>query len=170
MKKIFLVAVLALFTSSAFAQLLTSSRVARSERAHNVWIDLGVGTYTSSGASGTDLNLGIRVNKMFHEYVGWDIIKVGAHANTKDFGKTISVEALTGIRGESPVLFANAKAYANFALGYIHTIDPNKGAFEWEIGAGLKITPRINVGVAFDSSKRDGVSSGVFGLRLGFAL
>lgn len=171
MKKLFFVAVMALISLTASAQLITSNRTVRGARAHNTWIDLGVGAYTNEGAKGADLNLGIRFNKMFSEYVGWDIIKIGARSNTKDIGKYICAEALTGIRGESPVLFSNAKAYANFGLGYLYGFDAEKGGFAWEIGAGLKLTPRFNIGIAYNSYKLGkGDATGIFGLRLGFAL
>lgn len=168
MKKLFFVVVMALMASSVSAQLITSNRTI-SRRSHNVWLDLGVGGYTGDNAKGTDLNLGIRVNKMFHEYVGWDIIKAGARANTEDFGKTICAEALTGIRGESPELFSSAKAYANFAGGYIYNFDASEGAFEWEIGAGLKFASRYIVGVAYNSYSKNSNTTGIIGLRLGVA-
>jgi len=171
MKKFIMVALMAVIAVSASAQLITSNRTVRGARAHNTWIDFGVGTYTNEGAKGTDLNLAIRFNKMFTEYVGWDIIKIGARSNTDDLGKCICAEALTGIRGESPVLFSNAKAYGNFGIGYLYGFDAEKGGFAWEIGAGLKLTPRFNIGIAYDSYKiGDGDATGIFGLRLGLAL
>lgn len=173
MKKVFLVVVMAVFTSSAFAQLLTSSRVARqsSERSHNVWLDLGVGAFSGDYKDGgVGLNLGIRWNKMFGEYIGWDIIKVAAQADTKDFGGSISAEGLTGIRGLTPVLFGNAKAYVNAAGGYIYNFDSSNGAFIWEAGAGLNITPRFSVGIAYDSWSKNSFTTGFINLRLGVAL
>ncbi|MBP3766792.1 MAG: hypothetical protein J6I31_00735 [Prevotella sp.] len=171
MKKLFLVAILAVLTSSVYAQLLTSTRVSRSERAHNVWVDLGAGAYTGDYENGgLGLNLGLRWNKMFNQYVGWDIIKVAAQADTKDFGSSISAEALTGIRGASPVLFGNSTAYANFAGGYLYNFDSKEGAFVWEIGAGLNVTPRFSVGVAYDSWSKNSFTTGFVNLRLGVAL
>lgn len=169
MKKLVLMAIVAMFTVSASAQLLTSSRTARSGSAHNVWVDLGVGVFDGEG-SGLGLDLGVRWNKMFNEYVGWDIVKVAAQADTKYFKETIAVKALTGIRGESPVLFGNAKAYANFAGGYVYAIDPENGAFTWEVGAGLKLTPRFSAGIAYDAYSSNGATTGYFNLKLGVAL
>lgn len=171
MKKFFMVALMAVITLSASAQLITSNRTVRS-RNHNTWIDLGVGGYTNSGAKGTDLNLGLRFNKMYTEYLGWDILKVAARSNTEDLGEDLSVEAMTGMRGESPVLFGNAKAYAHFDLGYLYAFDLEEGAFTWELGAGLKLTPRFNIGIVYNSYKFDGAkdAAGIIGLRLGFAL
>lgn len=172
MKKVFMVAIMAVISLSASAQLITSNRAVRNSRSHNFWLDLGVGGYTNSGAKGADLNLGFHVNKMYTDYVGWDIIKVGARANTDDIGKSISAEVLTGVRGESPVLFGNAKAYAHFNLGYLYSFDPSEGAFTWQVGAGLKLTPRFNVGVIYNSYKFSGASkaTSIIGARLGFAL
>ena len=170
MKKMFMMALMAAMTLTASAQLITSNRTVRGDRAHNVWIDLGAGIGTESGAKGANFDLDIRFNKMFHENVGWDILKIGASTNTEDFGKSIWLKALTGIRGESPVLFGNAKAYANFAGGYGYHIDAEKGGFTWEVGAGLKLTPRFNIGIAYESITINSHSSGSIGLLLGLAL
>ena len=109
---------------------------------------------------------------MYSEYVGWDILKIAARSNTEDIGKSLSAEAMTGVRGESPVLFGNARAYAHVDLGYLYAFDPSKGAFAWEVGAGLKLTPRFNVGIVYNSYKFSGASdaTGIIGLRLGVAL
>lgn len=171
MKKLFFVAVMALVTLSASAQLITSNRTIRNSRPHFTWIELGAGTYTNDGAEGADLNLGIRFNKMFSDYVGWDIIKIGARSNTEELGDCLCAEALTGIRGESPVLFSNAKAYGNFGIGYLYGFDAEKGGLAWEIGAGLKLTPRFLFGIVYNSYKiGDADATGVIGLRVGFAL
>ena len=165
-----MLAIMAVFASSVSAQLITSNRAVRGERSHNIWLDAGVSFPTNEGAEGTILNLGFRYNKMFTEYVGWDILKIGAQANTKDFGETISAEALTGIRGETPVLFGNAKAYANAAGGYLYTFDLKDGAFKWEVGLGLKLTPRFNIGATYESYSKDGFTASMIGVRLGVAL
>lgn len=172
MKKLFLVAIVAMFAMSASAQLLTSSRTARTSGSHNVWVDLGVGAYTGDvNDTGLGLDLGVRWNKMFTEYIGWDIVKVAAQADTNHFKETLSVKALTGIRGESPVLFGNARAYANLAGGVISGTDSNADIdFVWEIGAGLKLTPRFNVGVAYNAYNWDGSNVGFVNLKLGVAL
>lgn len=170
MKKLFLAAILAVFTSSSVsAQLIGSSRFV-SHSAHNFWVDLGVGAYTGDYEDGgLGLDLGFRWNKMFHEYVGWDIIKVAGQADTKNFKESISLKALTGIRVESPVLFGDSKAYANFAGGYGYMFDAEEGAFTWEVGAGLKVTPRFNVGVAYDSWSKNSFTIGYINLKLGYA-
>lgn len=169
MKKILFVALMAVFTISANAQLVTSNRTIRSN-AHNIWVDFGLGAYTGDYKDGgLGLDLGLRWNKMFHEYVGWDIVKVAAQADTKHFKESISLKAMTGIRFESPVLFSDAKAYANFAGGYGYVFDPKDGAFTWEIGAGLKVTPRFNVGVAYDSMSKKGFTTGYINLKVGYA-
>ena len=171
MKKLFLMAIVAMMTVSASAQLLTSSRTARTGGNHNVWLDFGVGSYTGDYEDGgLALDLGVRWNKMFNEYVGWDFIKIAAQADTKNIEESICAKALTGIRGESPILFGNAKAYANFAAGYIYNIDQSEGCFTWEIGAGLKLTPRFNIGIAYDSYSKNSFNVGFVNLKLGLAL
>ena len=69
MKKLFLVALMAVFTSSAFAQLITSNRTIHN-KTHNVWVDFGIGTYTGdSNDTGLGLDLGFRYTKMFTENI-----------------------------------------------------------------------------------------------------
>lgn len=170
MKKIMLVAMMAVMTLTASAQLITSNRTVRGERAHNLWLDFGGGFGTEDGAKGADLNLGLRFNKMFHENVGWDILRVSARTNTEDIDGAICAEALTGVRGESPVLFGNSKAYVNVAVGFIYNFDVSKEGFAYEIGAGLKLTRRFNIGIAYNGYKISSTSSGIVGLRLGLAL
>ncbi len=170
MKKILFVALMAVFSVSANAQIVTSNRTVHSS-AHNFWVDFGLGAYTGDYKNGgLGMDLGFRWNKMFHENVGWDIIKVAAQADTKHFKESISLKAMTGIRFESPVLFGQSKAYANFAGGYGHMFDMKKGAFTWEVGAGLKVSPRFNVGVAYDSWSKDGFNIGYINLKVGYAL
>lgn len=168
MKKMFMLAIMAVMTLTASAQLITSNRTIRSG-SHNVWLDFGAGVGTEKGSKGADLNLGLRFNKMYTENVGWDIIKIGARSNTEDLGDALCAEALTGIRGESPVLFANSKAYVNLAAGYLYSFDAKDGGFTYEIGAGLKLTPRFNVGIAYNGYKINGWKVGLIGLRLGVA-
>lgn len=169
MKKLFLVAIMAVFTSSAFAQLVSSHRYVAS-KSHNVWLDLGVGAFTGDykdGGLGT--SLGLRVNKMFTENIGWDIFKIAAQADTKHFKESIAAKALTGIRVESPELFSNGKVYANFDGGYVYAFDAGDGAFTWEVGAGVKFKNRYIVGVAYESYSKNSFSVGLINLRLGVA-
>lgn len=153
MKKLLLLAVMALFTSSTFAQLLTSSRVARGDRAHNIWVDLGVGTVTGDAENtGVAVDLGFRWTKMFTENVGWDILKLSGQTDTKSFKEALNAQVKTGVRGVSPVLFGNSTIYANFAGGYGYYFDMEKGGFVWEIGAGVNITPRFAVGINYNNA------------------
>ncbi|MBQ9676538.1 MAG: outer membrane beta-barrel protein [Prevotella sp.] len=169
MKKVLFVAFMALFTVTANAQLISSHRYVEGN-AHNFWVDLGLGAYTGDYKDGgLGLDLGFRWNKMFHEYVGWDIIKVAGQADTKHFKESISIKALTGIRVESPVVFGNSKIYGNFAGGYIYGFDSEKGAFTWEVGAGLKLTPQFNVGIAYDAYSKNSFNTGFINLKLGYA-
>ena len=168
MKKLFLMAIVAMFTMSASAQSLTSNRTS-----NNVWFDLAVGSFCGTGVdgdyTGLGLDVGFRWNKMFNEYVGWDIVKVAAQMDTKHIDKSLCGRALTGIRGESPVLFSNVKAYANFAGGYIYNIDRTDGSLAWEVGFGLKLFSRFNVGVDYDWYTKNGDTTGFVNLKLGVA-
>lgn len=180
MKKLFLVALMAVFTSSAFAQLITSNRTVYN-KSHNVWVDFGVGTYTGDwNNTGVGLDLGFRYTKMFTDNIGWDIVKFSVQTDTKNFSNALYLQGKTGLRVVSPVVFGESKIYANFAGGYGRYFgDIKEGGFAWEIGAGLNVTPRFAVGINYNSCNykidvyrvgKETVKVGLLSLRVAYAL
>ncbi len=158
MKKIIILALVTMFTLASQAQIVSSrsSRITRTvtERKPAIWIDFGPGFFTGDAENtGLGLDLGIRWNHMFTENIGWDILKISAQTDTKNFGDALNVQAKTGIRGVTPVLFGNSSLYANFAGGYGHYPDAESGGFVWEVGAGVNITRHFSVGINYNSTK-----------------
>ncbi len=157
MKKFFIFVFMTMFTLASQAQIVSSqsSRITREKGVYNpaIWVDFGLGTYTGDPEdTGLGLDLGFRWNHMFTENIGWDILKISAQTDTKSFGESLNVQAKTGIRGVSPVLFGNSSLYANFAGGYGYYTDIEEGGFVWEIGAGVNVTSRFSVGINYNSA------------------
>ena len=156
MKKILLFAIMAMFAIGSQAQIISSRSTGitkvQSPRSHNIWIDLGTGVFTGDleEGSGVGIDLGGRWTKMFSENVGWDILKINAMTDTKNFGESLNVQFKTGLRGVTPVLFGNSSAYVAAAAGYGLFTDEAESAFVWEVGAGLNVTPRFAVGVYYN--------------------
>lgn len=178
MKKILTIVVLALVYTVAQAQIVssTSKMVTHTQtyaKRDIVWLDasVGYGGYDSWGeydmGSGVGLfaSVGMHLNWMFSQSIGWDIIKVDLGYGA---GKVILADIMTGIRVETPVLFSNTRVYANSAVGFeLHW----EGTPIWDLGAGLKINNRVNLGLflheSFDYAE---FYSYLFGFRMGFAL
>lgn len=188
MKKIIILSLLAISTLASQAQSqIVSSRsqriettTVRTEHTSHIFLDLGVGAFTGDyDDSGVGVDLGFRWNQMFTPNIGWDILKINCQTDTKNFTECIDIQAKTGVRGVSPVLFGNCTAYANAAVGYGYWTDPSEGGVAWEVGAGLNITPRFAVGVFYNASNfsiedRYGddvsVNVGLVGLRISVGL
>lgn len=154
MKKIFLVAFMAVFTSSAFGQLMTS-RMTTVKHNNNskLWIDFGLGGFSGDvNDSGLGVDLGFRWTEKFGESFRWDIIKLSAQTDTKYFIENLNVQLKTGPRYVSPVLFGKQSLYANATVGYgIFVDDTDAHGLAWEIGAGINITPRFSAGIVYNS-------------------
>ena len=155
MKKYLLMALIAMFTVTAQAQIVhsQSSRITRTKGAHtpSIFADLGIGAFTGDAES-AGIDLGLRWSKMFNPNVGWDILKVSAQTSFKDFDKALDLQAKTGIRGVTPVVFGNSTLYGNFAAGVGYFVDPDELGFAWEVGAGVNLSQRCALGVVYNNN------------------
>lgn len=153
MKKLLFMALMAFFSSSAFAQLMTSRMTTvKHNHTSKIWFDFGPGTYTGDvDDTGLGVDLGFRWTQMFGESIGWDILKISAQTDTKNFSECLDVQGKTGLRYVSPVLFGKQSLYANAAVGYGYYTDMEEGGLVWEIGAGVNVSPRFSVGIAYNS-------------------
>ena len=171
MKKLLLIAVLFIMASTANAQLLTSTTLYETKQPHrnHFALDLGFGGYTGDiEGGGLALELGFRDTYDINEYLSVDIIKIGAHSGTDDIGGLLNLQAKTGVRGFTPILFGQSRMYANFGLGYGYFTDAEKGGFAWEVGAGLDITRHIAVGFVYNTNKFYSYNISTIGGRVGF--
>jgi len=156
MKKFFVLTLLSLVCMVSNAQLVKGTSYYKEKSPSHIWIDLGVGGTSGDWEDGAVLNLGLRYNMPFSDNFSWDIIKVNLQSNTEEIGDCLTLQALTGLRGTTPVLFgSNGSIYANAALGYGYMFDPSEGGFTWEIGAGVNITSRFAIGIVYGSQSID---------------
>lgn len=181
MKKIFVLAFMAMFSLAIQAQIVSSrsSRITTTytERTPAIWLDFGPGFFTGDAEdTGLGIDLGFRWNHMFTENIGWDILKVSAQTDTKNFGDALNIQAKTGIRGVTPILFGNSSLYANLAGGYGYYTDIEKGGFVWEVGAGINLTRKFAIGINYNSTQYEyssrysdsTVKVGLLSLRLSY--
>lgn len=173
MKKMLVLLLVAFTCATANAQLVTSTTVSHQKKTSTnsgAFLEVGLGKLGGDvEGDGISMDLGFGYRKGFSQYVAWDILKVKALAQLGDFTETITPQVLTGVRGTSPVLFANMTAFASFGLGYGYTVDAETGGFAYEIQVGLNLTPKFNIGFVFDSQKLSDYEANMnfSGLRLG---
>lgn len=156
MKKILVLALTAMFAMASQAQIVSSRSTGitkvKTEKSHNFWIEGGVGTFSGDwNDTGAGIDLGFRWTKMFSENIGWDIIKAGAMTDTNNFGDALNVQFKTGLRLVSPVMFGESTLYGAVSAGYGLFTEEAESAFVWEVGAGINVTPRFSVGVAYNA-------------------
>ena len=160
-------------TFSANAQLFGGQEMSENYKS-KLWVEVGYGTCTGDIGEGGGCELALRYTHMFSEIIGWDILKIGASTATDYFTDMLDLQAKTGVRLISPVIFGNSTLYANGALGYGYYTHGEQGNFCWEAGAGLNITPRISVGAAYSSNTFSShgfhSNNGLISLRVSFGL
>lgn len=155
MKKAFVILTLALGSLTMSAQGFGSSSYDEDFKKHEFTIFLTPGINVK-GDTKFALELGLKYAFRFHPNMAWDAVKVSALAMPDHFSETLQIQALSGFRGITPVLFGNSTLYLNFGAGYGYYTDMSKGGFAWEIGAGINITPKISVGIVYNSTHQSG--------------
>lgn len=168
MKKFFVLTLLSLVCMVSNAQLVkgTSYYKESSPASSRLWIDLGAGATSGDWEDGIVLNLGFRYNYVITENFSWDVVKVNAQSNTEELGDFFTLQALSGLRGTTPVLFGNnGSLYVNAALGYGYNFDISKGGLAWEVGAGVNLSSKFAIGVVYGSQSLD--FSDYYGYDLG---
>ena len=177
MKKYFVLALMAMFTTMASAQLMTSRMSnLKGERATTCWFDFGAGLPAADASKGDGLgagfDLGFRVTHMYTENLGWDIFRVKGQIYTKEVGPgdtSLSVSGQTGFRYVSPVLFSDKTLYGNAMFGAGYMAGPGEFLINWEIGAGINITKHFAAGLFYTcehyKDHHENVALGLFGIR-----
>ncbi|MCL2650809.1 MAG: hypothetical protein FWD60_07270 [Candidatus Azobacteroides sp.] len=166
MKNLVLLIVVAMICSTVDAQLISSKIITKKKEVSGsgMILELGIGSLGGSisddngnsdniKGDGVSIDFGLGYRKAFTPYIAWDIVKLRAFGQISDFGSTFTPQLLTSLRGTSPVLFANAKIYADFGLGYGYVIDPDAGGLCYEFQAGLDITPNFYLGLVYSAQK-----------------
>lgn len=164
MKKYLLLAVLGIASIAGNAQVAqTASRDAASvaaeksklEKKDYVGIDVGLGKMTDGDGGVGAFGLGLHWERHYNPYVAWDVVSFAWDAPFHSPKSISRLSLKTGIRGFSPNLFSNVRAYANLDFGY--SVEE-----EWlhgiglEVGFGLRIGKHVGVGYAlnWDSQTR----------------
>ena len=110
-------------------------------------------------------DFGFRFFKLYHEYFGWDVIKIKALYGLKEqprasgedpvFTDRIYPQILTGARGFSPVFHKEMRGYGAFRPGVGFSLSPDfKASFAYELEIGVHLTKSIYAGYAFHSMMR----------------
>lgn len=169
MKKFLLLVMVAFISSTMSAQLVTSTTVTKTKTPSKsgMFMEVGVGTFGGDWENdGVALDFGLGYRKGFSEYLAWDVLKVKAIAELSNFSESLTPQIMTGIRGTSPVLFANMTAFGSFSAGYGYNLDIEEGGFAYEIQAGINITSKIYAAFVYDNQK---VSVADFDAKISFA-
>ena len=166
MKNLVLLIVAVIICFTVDAQLVSSRifTVEKKESNSGMILELGLGSLggsvsddndnsTDIKGDGVSVDFALGYRKVFTSYIAWDIFKLRAFAQISNLGETVTPQLLTAVRGTSPVLFANAKAYASAGLGYGYTIDAEAGGLCYELQAGIDITPNIYMGLVYSAQK-----------------
>lgn len=114
-------------------------------------IDFGVGGMKDMDGTGVDF--GLRYLRSYTQYIAWNAIDIKAIATTKDFEKTITPQAMTGIKLTSPSILKDISAFGGAKGGYGYHIDSEKGGFCYEIEVGINVTPHLFIGYAYNNQK-----------------
>ena len=191
MKKIFLTCLVALISLSTYAQekgklvgsdtrlITTTTTTTVVERTPVTYIDLGIGGFADD-AEGFAIDFGLRFTKMFTPNIGWDILKISAQTTPdSEIYPNLNLQAKTGIRGVTPILFGKSGAvYGYFDGGYGYNIHDEGGGFAWEAGIGVNLSKQLSLGLAYNNCSYtieryyydEDVSCGYVSLRLGIGL
>lgn len=168
MKK-FLFALACLFTVATTIHAQSWSFDESSDSKKNWFgIDLGVGSMKDY--EGTGVDLGIRYQHNYGQYVAWNIFNLKAMANTKDFGATVTPQLMTGLKGISPSFFKEMTGFVGFKGGYGYNIDGEDGGFCYEIELGVNLTRNIFIGYAYNNQKIGEGNVKYSAFRIGFNL
>lgn len=106
-------------------------------------------TWTFEGGVGSELEVGVRAQHKFNEYVAWDILHAKYAYDYNKGGDFNELTLTTGVRGYSPSFGPDLKGFAALDLGYglawpdAHSnlaVDLTFGLYVWKnlyVGYGL---------------------------------
>lgn len=139
MKKLFIIAAMALSASSLFAQ---------SEKGFKWAAEIGLGT---------EFELGARAQYNFNKYVAWDVLTA---KYAYDYGKWYNLNEITiqtGVRGFSPTFGPDMKAFAALDLGYGNQFNGGGiSCFATDITLGVYVWKGLYAGYGVGILSRNG--------------
>ncbi|MDO4211351.1 MAG: hypothetical protein Q4D23_06510 [Bacteroidales bacterium] len=151
MKKLFILATMALCASSLFAQN-----------------DGGLKMALEAGA-GTEVELGARGQYQLNKYLAWDVLGAKYAYDYNKHGDFNEFTLETGLRGFTPTFGPGIKAFAAIDLGYgIMWRDGNTSCFAMDFTTGIYVTRNIYMGYGLGLLHKDGGNHKDHLFRIGF--
>ncbi len=95
---------------------------------------------------GSELELGVRTQYNFNEYLAWDVLHVKYAFDYNEYNNFSEISFTTGLRGFSPSFGPDLKAFTAIDLGYGGTFDPYDSAFAMDFTVGLQFKEHLYFG------------------------
>ena len=131
----------------AVVLLGASSLKAQSLKSFNWAAEVGVGT---------ELELGVRAQHNFNEYLAWDVLHV-KYAYDYNNDNRSEISFTTGLRGFSPSFGPDVKAFAAVDLGYGGMFSEYVSCFAMDFTIGLQIKEHLYLGYGLGLMHHDGI-------------
>lgn len=103
----------------------------------------------------TDFGVGLGLGYRWHITNGicWDVASVGASTGVSNFTEQLNLRILSGLRYNSPALFADKGLYGSFGLGYQFCTDNTDiSGLAYEVGAGINFSRTISLGFVWEGN------------------
>lgn len=172
MKKIFVILALIFSVLTAKVQAVSIWNQGSGINHSGAFINPAVGLQCGD----VDDDFGIAVNVGYRWHLGsgfnWDVVSFGINTGVSNFSEMLDMRFLTGLRYNTPQIFAGKSLYLNCGFGY-HFLTDNTdiNGFAWEVGGGVNINRGLSLGLIYEGSKYSkhgwGAKWGIVGLRLG---
>ncbi len=127
--------------------LSVSSLKAQELKGFNVAAEVGVGN---------ELELGLRAQHNFSEYLAWDVLHVKYAYDYNKHGDFSEISLTTGLRGFSPSFGPDVRAFAAVDLGYGGMWSDYVSAFAMDFTIGLQVKEHLYLGYGLGLMHHDG--------------
>lgn len=166
MKKIIIATFMAFISLGMSAQIIrstTNERTVKIETPTNDWnhsgffVNAGPGFLTGDADSEFAVEAGWGYRWHISNGISWEVLRLGMDAAVSDFTETMNLRLTTGVRYDSPRIQAlgNRSLYGGVFLGYGNRVASDysgDGGFAYEIGAGVKLTRRLSLGLFYQGN------------------
>lgn len=103
-------------------------------------------TWSFEAGVGSELEMGLRAQRNFNEYVSWDILHAKYAFDYNKGGNFNELTLTTGIRGYSPSFGPDLKAFAALDLGYGLSWPDAYSNFALDFSLGVYVWRNVYVG------------------------
>ena len=105
---------------------------------------------------GSELELGVRTQYNFNEYLAWDVLHVKYAYDYNKYDDWSEISFTTGLRGFSPSFGPDVKAFAAVDLGYGGMFSDYVSCFAMDFTVGLQIKEHLYLGYGLGLMHHDG--------------